>query len=143
MGKEGNLKSQLCCDCYNSNINIFNHCVYEYRKGLRDLALCTVCACRKEVIEGILKKKDIAYYIQEVDNYKINIFFGDDICIDIVNRMLKERSLSDLTDEEDFILGIMLGYNRLQQCERYIKRKLRVDAIKVHREDDNIFCVVS
>jgi len=32
-------------------------------------------------------------------------------------------SLSDLTDEEDFILGTMLGYDRVKQCERYLKRK--------------------
>ena len=36
---------------------------------------------------------------------------------------MKPRSLSDLTDEEDFILGVMLGYDRLKQCERYLKRK--------------------
>jgi len=28
-----------------------------------------------------------------------------------------------LTDEEDFILGTMLGYDRVKQCERYLKRK--------------------
>ncbi|PXF51402.1 MAG: hypothetical protein C4B55_03135 [Candidatus Methanophagaceae archaeon] len=28
-----------------------------------------------------------------------------------------------MTDEEDFILGTMLGYDRVKQCERYLKRK--------------------
>ena len=32
-------------------------------------------------------------------------------------------SLSNLTDEEDFILGTMLGYDRVKQCERYLRRK--------------------
>jgi hypothetical protein len=36
---------------------------------------------------------------------------------------MKFTSLSNLTDEEDFILGTMLGYDRVKQCERYLKRK--------------------
>ncbi len=42
--------------------------------------------------------------------------------IDVIKQM-KFTSLSNLTDEEDFILGTMLGYDRLKQCERYLKRK--------------------
>ena len=34
-----------------------------------------------------------------------------------------KASLSDYTPEEDFILGTMLGYSRLQQCSRYLTRK--------------------
>ena len=33
------------------------------------------------------------------------------------------ESLSSLTDDEDFILGTMLGYDRVKQCERYLKKK--------------------
>ncbi len=44
------------------------------------------------------------------------------MCVDIIKQMNFD-SLSDLTDEEDFILGTMLGYDRMNQCERYLKRK--------------------
>lgn len=31
--------------------------------------------------------------------------------------------LNQLTAEQDFMLGIMLGYDRVKQCERYMKIK--------------------
>lgn len=34
-----------------------------------------------------------------------------------------DKHLSDYTPEEDFILGTMLGYDRVQQCDRYLKMK--------------------
>ena len=37
------------------------------------------------------------------------------------------RPLNQLTPEEDFILGAMLGYDICTQCERYCERKERCD----------------
>jgi hypothetical protein len=101
---------------------VFAHHLYEYVKGLRSLALFTIDASNREAIEKRLGVSNVDYYIQNVNGTKVNIFFGDKRCIDIVKQM-NFKSLSDLTDEEDFILGIMLGYARLKQCERYLKRK--------------------
>jgi hypothetical protein len=44
-----------------------------------------------------------------------------------VIRAIGKTSLSDYTPEEDFILGTMLGYGRLQQCVRYIRMRNRDD----------------
>ena len=52
----------------------------------------------------------------------MNFFFGDEICLDIIKRIGKEN-LAEYSDEEDFILGIMLGYSRLKQCQRYLEKK--------------------
>ena len=52
----------------------------------------------------------------------MNVFFGDNVCIKMIKQM-EFKQLSNLTEEEDFILGIMLGYDRLKQCERYLKRR--------------------
>ena len=38
-------------------------------------------------------------------------------------KLMDEALSGFLEKEEDFILGIMLGYDRLRQCERYLKRK--------------------
>ena len=35
------------------------------------------------------------------------------------------KPLNQLTPEEDFILGAMLGYDIRVQCERYCERKCR------------------
>ncbi|WP_338124706.1 DUF2023 family protein [Fusobacterium mortiferum] len=34
-----------------------------------------------------------------------------------------EYSFREFSPEEDFILGVLLGYNVQQQCKRYIDRK--------------------
>ncbi len=107
-----------------NDIGIFNHCLYEYKKGLRILALYTGSLEDKDDIERRLRRANIEYYVQNVNETKMNVFFGKTVCLDIIRRM-NFKSLSDLTDEQDFILGIMLGYDRLKQCERYLKRKQR------------------
>jgi hypothetical protein len=40
-------------------------------------------------------------------------------------RLIVTRPLNQLTPEEDFILGAMLGYDICAQCERYCKRKCK------------------
>ncbi|MBN2063189.1 MAG: DUF2023 family protein, partial [Sedimentisphaerales bacterium] len=41
--------------------------------------------------------------------------------------------LSDFTPEEDYILGIMLGYDRLKQCQRYVSMKKPATALQLKR----------
>jgi hypothetical protein len=60
--------------------------------------------------------------IYTVSAEKINVFFGNPVCIEVIKRFNKPK-LGDLTDEEDFMLGIMLGYGMLHQCERYLKKR--------------------
>jgi len=115
---------------------IFGHHLYEYEKGLRNLVLFTTKASSRDAIKESLRKKKVAFYIQEVNGAKVNVFFGDGICIDVV-RQMGLKSLSDLSDEEDFILGVMLGYNRLQQCERYLRRKNNGKRQLDSSEEDN------
>ena len=52
---------------------------------------------------------------------KVNIFFGDPVCIEVVTRICR-KPLNHLSPEEDFILGTMLGYSLLLQCRRYLQR---------------------
>ncbi len=75
----------------------------------------------QEIIQ-LLDRRGISYVIQPVSVEKINVFFGDTMCVEVI-RSWGKASLSDLSDEEDFILGIMLGYCRKKQCTRYVKRK--------------------
>jgi len=103
-------------------MNVFTHHIQEYKKGLRTLVLYTTKASDRDAIEKRLEREMIDYYIQKVNGTKINVFFGNSICIDVIKQM-NFTSLSNLTDEEDFILGTMLGYDRVMQCERYLKRK--------------------
>jgi Mg2+/Co2+ transporter CorC len=104
------------------NMQVLRQHIYEYQKGLRDLILHTTSSYLEDDVIRLLDKKDVSYMIQRASDNKINVFFGDRKCINIL-RKIGDKRLSDYTDEEDFILGIMLGYDRLQQCDRYLKRK--------------------
>ena len=102
-------------------MQVFVHHLYEFKKGLRNLILHTTKASNEKDIVAKLVSNDISYLIQHVGKDKINVYFGAPNCVEVVSHFI-HKSLSELTPEEDFILGIMLGYDRLKQCERYLKR---------------------
>ncbi len=102
-------------------MNVFIHHIYEYKKGLRRLVLFTGNSKDRNLILDKLEKHGINYIIKDVSDKKINVFFGSEDCINVL-LSFKSLELDKLSDYEDFILGIMLGYDVLLQCERYIKR---------------------
>ena len=103
-----------------NELGVFVHHIYEYKKGLRSLILTTEKSSNKDYIEYRLKKEKIPYIIQPVNEKIINIFFGNKNCVDVVKTF--KKPLNKLTDEQDFMLGIMLGYDKILQCKRYLKR---------------------
>ena len=103
-------------------MKVFCHHLYEFEKGLRNLILHTTEAENRKFIEKRLTDHNIPYIIYQVSSDKINVFFGNESCINVIKEIGKS-DLRDYTDEEDFMLGIMLGYDRVQQCERYLKRQ--------------------
>lgn len=103
-------------------MQILTHHIYEYNKGLRSLVLHTMSIEEKAKAEELLSSREISYCFAKVNAEKVNLFFGDEVCIKII-RSFGGKSLTEFTNEEDFILGTMLGYGRIQQCERYVKRK--------------------
>jgi len=103
-------------------MKVLRHNVYEYQKGIRHLVLHTSSVYFEKEIVKLLEKKNVDYFIQRFSDQKINVFFGDRKCISVLKR-IGQKNLSEFTDEEDFMLGIMLGYDSLKQCERYLKRK--------------------
>jgi hypothetical protein len=106
------------------NQQVFLHHIYEYKKGLRNLVLHTMDSDERGCAEKLLINKGISYIIQVVNDKKINIFFGAEVCVNIIKEF-GSKSLSDYSDEEDFILGTLLGYDRVMQCERFLKRRSR------------------
>lgn len=118
-------------------MKVFLHHIYEYKKGLRNLVLHTLDASLREQAENKLNKLNIHYFIREVTPSKINIFFGARECVDVI-KQFGDKQLNLFTPEEDFILGIMLGYDRLQQCQRYVHmsllKKSKVNFINIASE---------
>lgn len=102
-------------------MDLFYQLVYEYQKELRDLILYTCDKRKSEDLIGKLRRQNINYTTYPVDEKKVNLFFGAKECLNIISHF-SSRDLSKLTPHEDFILGIMLGYGKAQQYERFLTR---------------------
>ena len=90
---------------------LMNH-IYEYKKGVRRLVLYT------------FNKKYESFAITRLERQNIDYIIKKE-CLDAI-RMIVTKPLCQLTPEEDFILGAMLGYDICAQCERYCERKKKV-----------------
>ncbi len=101
-------------------LKVFSHLVYECKKGVRSAALCTLQSECRELAVAKLKANQMAYFICPVNNTKINIFFGERVCIDVISGFCN-KPLNKLSPEEDFMLGAILGYGICEQCRRYCK----------------------
>ena len=100
-----------------NELRVFYHHIYEYKKGLRSLVLTTEKAANRTIIEAKLQKENIPYIIKDVNSKNINVFFGNKDCIRVVSTF--NSRLDKITPEQDFMLGIMLGYDKILQCKRY------------------------
>ncbi len=103
-----------------SDLKVFCHHIYEYKKGLRNLILTTEKVSNKDYITARLEKEQIPYIIHPAGERTINVFFGNEDCIKVVATF--DKHLNKLSNEQDFMLGIMLGYDKILQCQRYLKR---------------------
>lgn len=102
---------------------LMNH-IYEYKKGVRKMVLFTFNRRYEAYATGRLRSQGIAYIMQPVGNERVNLFFGKPECLNAI-RLMVTRPLNQLSPEEDFILGMMLGYDLCAQCDRYCERKQR------------------
>jgi hypothetical protein len=109
---------------HSARLGVFHHHIYEYKKGLRNLILYTGRSEDRRQIEERLAHEGIACLVRDVRPGKINVFFGAGVCIEVI-RSFGPKQLADFSGEEDFILGIMLGYDKLKQCERYLQRRAK------------------
>lgn len=102
---------------------LMNH-IYAYKKGVRRMVLYTFNKRYEEEVKLRLEHQHIKYIIMPVGNDRLNLFFGREECLSAI-RLMMTRPINELTPEEDFILGAMLGYDICVQCERYCERKGR------------------
>ena len=104
-----------------SEIRVLMNHIYEYKKGVRRMILFTCNrrfeqqACRR------LCNQSIDYVLQPAGKDNVNVYFGRRECLDAI-RLFVTRPLNELSPEEDFILGAMLGYDICAQGERYCER---------------------
>ena len=103
---------------------LMNH-IYEYQKGVRQMVLYTFNRRYAAYAIKRLEHRGINYVMHPAGADTVNLFFGSKECLDAI-RLVVNKSLSDLTPEEDFMLGALLGYDIRMQCERYCQRKTKM-----------------
>ncbi|MCW2283535.1 hypothetical protein M2323_001307 [Rhodoblastus acidophilus] len=113
-----------CAADGNAFLRLFHHHIYEYGRGVRALFLLTLNRAELAVAVARLQTCGIDHFVQTVCPNKGNLFFGRSAFVDVA-RALATRPLNALTAEEDFMLGALLGYDREQQCLRYLARSGR------------------
>lgn len=105
-----------------AEVKVFLNHIYEYKKGVRSMVLCTINRSYEALVTARLESQRICYVKQEAGERSVNIYFGRPECIKAIH-LLVTRPLNQLTPEEDFILGALLGYDICMQCERFCTRK--------------------
>lgn len=102
-------------------LRIFNTYLYEVSKGTKPVALVT---CESSLLNKCLpklQKENMSYFVQKLSSDKINLFFGNSECIDVVKKFLN-KPMCEFSPFEDFILGSILGYDIKLQCKRLLGR---------------------
>ena len=120
----------MCGDDYAryGELRMIMHHIYEFKKGVRNLILCTMCKKCAELVMQRLENQKIAYICRSVSEDKVNLFFGKKVCLNAVSAFV-DKPLNRLTPEEDFMLGTMLGYDIGMQCERFCHRKKQLELV--------------
>lgn len=95
--------------------------LYELGKGVRQLFMLTMTPPEAKDVLSRLNQHGVAFHVQRVSDQKVNVFFGNAQYVAVARR-LTIRPLHQLSAEEDFILGTLLGYDGEQQCQRYLGR---------------------
>ena len=90
-----------------SDLRVLSEQIYQYKKGVRKMVLYTFPERYRQQALDKLERQGIDYFKE---------------CMDTIRKFI-HQPLNELTPEEDFILGTLLGYDICSQCERYCKRK--------------------
>ncbi len=105
---------------------IVNHSLYELDKGVRQLFMLTVSWADLPGVVARLAAEQVDHYVHRLNDSRVNLFFGRAALVDTVRRFV-DKPLCELTAEEDFMLGTLLGYDREQQCRRYLERTATIE----------------
>lgn len=122
VGDETSGMSQTGQMVVSSEMKVLMNHIYEYKKGVRRMILFTCNRRFEQQACHRLCRQSIDYVVQPAGKENVNVYFGRRECLDAI-RLFVTRPLNELSPEEDFILGAMLGYDICAQCERYCERK--------------------
>lgn len=111
-------------------MKVLSNYIYEYEKGVRRMVLYTFNKEYEDYAVKRLQHRNIDFIVQPAGRDTVNLFFGRKECLNAI-KIIVTKPLNELSPEEDFMLGAMLGYDITMECERYTslkyKEKIRKD----------------
>ena len=119
---------------------IVNHSLYELDKGVRQLFMLTVSWADLPGVVARLSADRVDHYVHRLNDSRVNLFFGRAALVETVRRFV-DKPLCELTPEEDFMLGVLLGYDREQQCRRYLERTATAEQRRSAQRTDGVAAV--
>lgn len=102
-----------------SRMQILVNSIYELNKGVRHLFLLTAGRSDLPRIRSRLEIEGVDYFVQDINATKCNIFFGKQVLVQTA-RYIAMKPLNRISPEEDFMLGILLNYDKERQCQRFL-----------------------
>lgn len=113
-------------DIMPTELKVLSNHIYELQKGVRQMVLFTCPKRYEECAKKRLCSQNMDFVLQPAGKNNLNFYIGRKECLNAI-RLIVNRPLNELSPEEDFILGAMLGYDLCAQCERYCARKCKCD----------------
>ncbi len=99
-----------------------DYCLQAYRRGRQPLFMLALPEHLAIGAGRRLVREAVDYHVQPVMPGRVNLFFGQTPCVELVRSMVC-KPLYQLSHEEDFILGVLLGQDLRQQCLRWLVRR--------------------
>lgn len=99
-------------------MKLYFHQIYELKKGVRHLVLCTMSGDCARLLIDRLESQHIDYVEQPAGAGKVNLYFGRRQCLDVV-RSFHSQATAPAHSRRRFHAGVMLGYDLTMQCERF------------------------
>ena len=65
-------------------IKVFLNHIYEYKKGVRNMVLCTLNKCYEPIAVERLENQKICFIKQEASDRCVNLYFGKSECIETI-----------------------------------------------------------
>ena len=103
------------------DLKVLSNHIYELQKGVRQMVLFTCPKQYEDCAKKRLCSQNMDFVLQPAGKNNLNFYIGRKECLNAI-RLIVTRPLNELSPEEDFILGTMLGYDLCAQCERYCER---------------------
>lgn len=83
--------------------------------------MMTMAVAEADRAIDVLTAAAIDHHVHTVTDSKVNLLFGKPGAVAMMRKIVT-KPLHQLSPKEDFIVGVLLGYDKEEQCHRFLAR---------------------